>query len=96
MQNPVKGKGTRETREFSQLPITQLRDFSNPKLQHDEVSTNWTRTCTQLIWHRSGRAPFTADDDALLIKYIAKYNPAPQGRLGQALYKILVENVSPV
>ena len=40
MQNPVKGKGTRETREFSQLPITQLRDFSNPKLQHDEVSTN--------------------------------------------------------
>ena len=44
--------------------------------------------------HRT-RVPFTTEDDALLVKYIAKYNPALRGRLGNALYKTLVDNVRP-
>ncbi|KAJ6607931.1 hypothetical protein B0H10DRAFT_2069841 [Mycena sp. CBHHK59/15] len=41
----------------------------------------------------AGRNPFTSDDDALLVKYIAKYNPGVQGRNGNKIYKTLTENV---
>ncbi|KAJ7250298.1 hypothetical protein C8J57DRAFT_681881 [Mycena rebaudengoi] len=39
-----------------------------------------------------GRTPFTPEDDALLVKYIAKYNPGVQGRSGNRIYKQLIEN----
>ncbi|KAJ6579498.1 hypothetical protein DFH09DRAFT_329962 [Mycena vulgaris] len=39
-----------------------------------------------------GRTPFTTDDDTLLVKYLAKYNPGVQGRSGNKIYQILVEN----
>ncbi|KAJ7130780.1 hypothetical protein C8R43DRAFT_1024978 [Mycena crocata] len=39
-----------------------------------------------------GRNPFTQDDDNLLVKYLAKYNPGVQGRSGNKIYKVLVEN----
>jgi hypothetical protein len=42
------------------------------------------------------KVPFTAEDDALLMKYIATYNPQPKGRLGIKLYERLVENVRAV
>ncbi|KAJ7730974.1 hypothetical protein DFH07DRAFT_156737 [Mycena maculata] len=35
---------------------------------------------------------FTDNDDALLVKYIAKYNPGVQGRSGNKIYETLVEN----
>ncbi|KAI9442450.1 hypothetical protein H4582DRAFT_1928442 [Lactarius indigo] len=38
------------------------------------------------------KVPFTDDDDALLMKFIATYNPQPRGRLGMKLYERLVEN----
>ncbi|KAH8985997.1 hypothetical protein EDB86DRAFT_2311924 [Lactarius hatsudake] len=38
------------------------------------------------------KIPFTDDDDVLLMKYIATYNPQPKGRLGIKLYERLVEN----
>ncbi|KAG2021133.1 hypothetical protein CC2G_006393 [Coprinopsis cinerea AmutBmut pab1-1] len=40
----------------------------------------------------TGRNDFTSADDNLLMQYIAKYRPEPAGRLGNALYKTLVEN----
>lgn len=39
------------------------------------------------------KVAFTQEDDALLMKYIATYNPQPKGRLGKKLYEKLVENV---
>lgn len=39
------------------------------------------------------REAFTGDDDKLLIKYIATYAPAKDGRMGNNLYKRLAENV---
>ena len=42
------------------------------------------------------RVEFTSDDDALLMKYIATYNPLLKGRLGTKLYERLVENVCAV
>jgi hypothetical protein len=39
------------------------------------------------------KVAFTSEDDALLMKYIATYNPRPKGRLGMKLYERLVENV---
>lgn len=36
---------------------------------------------------------FSEEDDALLMKYIATYNPQQKGRLGKKLYEKLVENV---
>ncbi|KAG1837876.1 hypothetical protein C8R48DRAFT_743080 [Suillus tomentosus] len=39
------------------------------------------------------RAAFTSDEDTLLMKYIATYNPTKQNRSGNVLYKRLVENV---
>jgi len=39
------------------------------------------------------KVAFTQEDDALLMKYIATYNPHPKGRLGKKLYEKLVENV---
>ncbi|KAG0691981.1 hypothetical protein DFH29DRAFT_609237 [Suillus ampliporus] len=39
------------------------------------------------------RTDFTGDEDILLMKYIATYNPTKQNRSGPALYKRLVENV---
>jgi hypothetical protein len=39
------------------------------------------------------KVAFTDEDDALLMKYIATYNPQPRGRLGVKLYDRLVENV---
>ncbi|KAH9057298.1 hypothetical protein EDB87DRAFT_1686417 [Lactarius vividus] len=38
------------------------------------------------------KIPFTDDDDALLMKFIATYKPQPKGRLGMKLYERLVEN----
>ena len=43
--------------------------------------------------HYRRKVAFTSDDDALLMKYIATYNPLPKGRLGTKLYERLVENV---
>ncbi|EDR11090.1 uncharacterized protein LACBIDRAFT_324598 [Laccaria bicolor S238N-H82] len=40
-----------------------------------------------------GRAPFTDDDDQLLVKYLATYSPGTAGRCGNKLYTDLVENV---
>jgi hypothetical protein len=40
-----------------------------------------------------GRNPFTSDEDKLLVKYLAKYNPEVKGRSGNRVYKALVENV---
>ncbi|KAJ7911038.1 hypothetical protein B0H13DRAFT_2272119 [Mycena leptocephala] len=40
----------------------------------------------------NGRNPFTREDDALLIKYIAKYNPGVKGRSGNKIYQLLVQN----
>lgn len=42
------------------------------------------------------KVAFTDEDDALLMKYIATYNPQPKGRLGMKLYERLVENVRAV
>ncbi|KAG1798797.1 uncharacterized protein BJ212DRAFT_197512 [Suillus subaureus] len=42
---------------------------------------------------KSVRVSFTADEDTLLMKYIATYNPAKKCRSGNALYKRLEENV---
>ncbi|KAJ7174368.1 hypothetical protein C8R46DRAFT_88986 [Mycena filopes] len=39
-----------------------------------------------------GRTPFTPQDDTLLSKYLAKYNPGIQGRSGNKIYQLLVEN----
>ncbi|KAJ7367590.1 hypothetical protein DFH08DRAFT_2440 [Mycena albidolilacea] len=39
-----------------------------------------------------GRNPFTSDEDKLLVKYLAKYNPGVKGRSGNRVYKALVEN----
>ncbi|KAL5511985.1 PELP1 [Sanghuangporus vaninii] len=41
---------------------------------------------------RKTRTPYTQDDDALLMKYIAIYNPDGANRLGNALYSRLVAN----
>ncbi|KAG2348298.1 hypothetical protein BDR05DRAFT_956883 [Suillus weaverae] len=41
----------------------------------------------------SVRVGFTADEDTLLMKYIATYNPAKKYRSGNVLYKRLEENV---
>jgi hypothetical protein len=46
-----------------------------------------------LIMEYRHKVAFTSDDDALLMKYIARYNPRPKGRLGLKLYERLVENV---
>ncbi|CDO71935.1 hypothetical protein BN946_scf184940.g82 [Trametes cinnabarina] len=40
------------------------------------------------------RAEFTPEQDKLLAKYIAKYNPDKKGRLGRKLYERLVENTN--
>ncbi|KAI0695586.1 hypothetical protein C8T65DRAFT_833102 [Cerioporus squamosus] len=40
----------------------------------------------------SGRNTYTREDDSLLAQYIAKYNPQPEGRSGNVLYKCLVDN----
>ncbi|OCB86573.1 hypothetical protein A7U60_g6469 [Sanghuangporus baumii] len=41
---------------------------------------------------RKTRTPYTQDDDAFLMKYIAIYNPDGANRLGNALYARLVED----
>ncbi|RDB19393.1 hypothetical protein Hypma_013566 [Hypsizygus marmoreus] len=40
----------------------------------------------------SGRNPYTSDEESLLVKCIATYNPQSNGRSGNALYQKLVEN----
>lgn len=40
------------------------------------------------------RNAFTSREIEYLVMYIAKYNPVPAGRLGNNLYKSLVDNVS--
>lgn len=49
-----------------------------------------------LTYHASPstRVGYTSDEDTLLMKYIATYNPTKQNRSGNVLYKRLVENVS--
>ncbi|KAG6917773.1 hypothetical protein DXG01_001178 [Tephrocybe rancida] len=42
----------------------------------------------------SGRVPYTRDEERLLVKYIATYNPQVKGRAGNALYKTLCENTN--
>ncbi|KAF7331501.1 Myb-DNA-bind-2 domain-containing protein [Mycena kentingensis (nom. inval.)] len=42
----------------------------------------------------AGRNAFTPDEDTLLMKYLAKYNPGVQGRKGNTVYKTLVENAA--
>lgn len=42
----------------------------------------------------SVRTSFTADEDTLLMKYIATYNPTKKNRSGNALYKCLEANAS--
>ncbi|KAF8173750.1 hypothetical protein K438DRAFT_128454 [Mycena galopus ATCC 62051] len=39
-----------------------------------------------------GRNSFTPDEDKLLVKYLAKYNPGVQGRSGNKIYQVLVQN----
>ena len=39
------------------------------------------------------KVPFTDEEDALLMKFIATYNPSTKGRLGMKLYEKLVANV---
>ncbi|KAG2126837.1 hypothetical protein DEU56DRAFT_537454 [Suillus clintonianus] len=41
---------------------------------------------------KSVRTGFTADEDILLMKYLATYNPTKKNRSGPVLYKRLVEN----
>ncbi|KAF8959681.1 hypothetical protein BDZ97DRAFT_1761211 [Flammula alnicola] len=41
---------------------------------------------------RNARNPFTSREDEHLVKYIATYNPKPEGRQGNNLYKTLEEN----
>ncbi|KZP12879.1 hypothetical protein FIBSPDRAFT_1049796 [Athelia psychrophila] len=41
---------------------------------------------------RQPRRPFTNDDDLLLAKYIARYNPEQAGRMGNVLYQKLTDN----
>jgi len=41
----------------------------------------------------STRTEFSEDDDALLVKYIAMYNPEKAGRQGNAVYQRLEANV---
>ncbi|KAG1731177.1 uncharacterized protein EDB91DRAFT_1252242 [Suillus paluster] len=43
---------------------------------------------------RRVRTDFTTDEDILLVKFIATYNPTKQNRSGNTLYKRLVENAS--
>ncbi|KAH0581762.1 hypothetical protein H2248_011444 [Termitomyces sp. 'cryptogamus'] len=40
----------------------------------------------------SGRTPFTNDEDSLLVKYIATYNPSNKGRSGNTLYQTLCKD----
>ncbi|KAG6888943.1 hypothetical protein C0995_004798 [Termitomyces sp. Mi166 len=40
----------------------------------------------------SGRAPFTSDEDKLLVKYIATYSSSVVGRSGNRLYRTLCED----
>ncbi len=40
------------------------------------------------------RNPFSSREIEQLVIYIAKYNPLPAGRLGNNLYKSLVDDVS--
>ena len=47
---------------------------------------------TQQLFTR--RAPFTDEDDEHLVGYLATYSPGIAGRLGNNLYKNLIENVS--
>ena len=42
----------------------------------------------------SGRNPFSSREIEQLVIYIAQYNPVPAGRLGNNLYKSLVDDVS--
>jgi hypothetical protein len=52
----------------------------------------WTASMSRVL-AKSVRASFTADEDTLLMKYIATYNPAKKYRCGNALYKCLEANV---
>jgi hypothetical protein len=45
------------------------------------------------IINRRFHNSYTSDDERLLVKYIAKYNPHGVGRKGNVLYKALVDNV---
>ncbi|KAJ7062875.1 hypothetical protein C8F01DRAFT_1135555 [Mycena amicta] len=40
----------------------------------------------------AGRKTYDSDDDNLLIKYLARYNPGVQGRKGNKIYQTLVKN----
>ncbi|KAJ7075368.1 hypothetical protein B0H15DRAFT_866940 [Mycena belliarum] len=40
----------------------------------------------------TGRTPFSRDDDTLLVKYLAKYNPGVKGRSGNKIYQLLVQD----
>ncbi|KAF5380097.1 hypothetical protein D9615_006123 [Tricholomella constricta] len=42
---------------------------------------------------RYARVPFTSDEDTLLVKYIARYNPGLKGRAGNILYERLCDDV---
>lgn len=43
-----------------------------------------------------GRVAFTHEDDMLLMKYLAKYNPEPAGRGGNLVYEQLVRFYPPL
>lgn len=39
------------------------------------------------------RVPYTEAEDKYFVKYLARYNPDKKGRMGNAIYKTLEENV---
>ncbi|KAF8497250.1 hypothetical protein F5888DRAFT_1831648 [Russula emetica] len=63
-----------------------------------DVTINATRNTSTALnpdqqnHSRMRKVAFAQDDDTLLMKYIATYNPQLKGRLGMKLYERLVEN----
>ena len=81
-------------------PFSASRTAQNRTLHTETlIMTGWVSFNDNLddLSHRlrnlSARTPFTKDDDLLLMKYIARYNPDKSGRQGNALYQKLEANV---
>jgi hypothetical protein len=71
-----------------QLRLSQHRQ--NDKPASISSFTRSSRISEDCLRHK---VPFTSEDDALLMKFIATYNPHTRGRLGKKLYERLVANV---
>ncbi|KAG6821136.1 hypothetical protein H0H93_006475 [Arthromyces matolae] len=91
--SPYEGEDDFFARPHDDLSIPSKRNSflleSRPRGQSESAGSR-PPSSTGFIVHR---APFTAEDDALLVKYIAKYNPLPRGRSGNILYQTLCEDV---